>query len=86
VEHLATNGGEEFVVAIKPPARRRNTALAVLGVIVMASCGCKTQQNARYIYQDGEFGVIGIPQNSPLGSKDYQIQPAEMMAQHVPGG
>lgn len=53
---------------------------------IPALSGCITQPDARYIYQDGEFGVIGIPQNSPFGKKDYRRQAEELMAQHFPGG
>jgi hypothetical protein len=83
---LSTLGGEVCVVGGWEPTRRRIFALAVAGVILIPGGGCKTQQNARYIYQDGEFGVIGIPQNSPFGSNNYQQQAATLMAQHFPGG
>ncbi len=53
---------------------------------LLAACGCATPQNARYIYQDGDFGVIGIPQNSPYGSKDYRQQADELMHRHFPQG
>jgi hypothetical protein len=52
----------------------------------LAACGCATPQNARYIYQDGDFGVVGIPQNSPYGTKDYRKQAEELMARHFPQG
>jgi hypothetical protein len=62
--------------------------LSTLAPIALAAalCGCKSQPDARYIYQDGDFGVIGIPQNSPFGRKDYRHQAEELMARHFPGG
>ena len=65
--------------------------LRVLATIALAAAGpalagCRSQPDARYIYQDGEFGVIGIPQNSPFGRKDYRKQADELMARHFPGG
>ncbi len=66
--------------------RRRILGLAAACVIAITAGGCKSQQNARYIYQDGEFGVVGIPQNSPFGSSNYQQQAAELMARHFPSG
>jgi hypothetical protein len=45
-----------------------------------------SQPDARYIYQDGQFGVIGIPQNSPYGLKNYERQARELMAKHFPEG
>jgi hypothetical protein len=44
------------------------------------------QPDARYVYQDGEFGVIGVPQNSPFGKKNYRLQAEEMMSRHFPDG
>jgi hypothetical protein len=66
--------------------RQRIVAAIVLGVIAPAAGGCRTQPDARYIYQDGDFGVVGIPQNSPFGRKDYRRQAEELMARHFPRG
>jgi hypothetical protein len=67
------------------PVRRRPIPRRLLA-IALALAGCKGQPDARYIYQDGEFGVIGIPQNSPYGKKDYRKQAEELMARHFPEG
>jgi hypothetical protein len=48
--------------------------------------GCASRPSARYIYQDGEFGVIGIPQNTPYGGRNYRAQAEEMMRSHFPEG
>ena len=48
--------------------------------------GCMTPPDARYVYQDGEYGVIGIPRNTSLGKKDYRAQAHELMARHFPEG
>jgi hypothetical protein len=66
--------------------RPRSLAIFFLGLGACALAGCMAQPNARYIYQDGEYGVIGIPQNSPFGRKDYQKQAEELMAKHFPNG
>jgi hypothetical protein len=66
--------------------RNRIAVSIVLAAVVTALAGCRGQTNARYIYQDGEFGVIGIPQNSPYGRKDYRKQAEELMARHFPDG
>jgi hypothetical protein len=66
--------------------RKRIAAAIVLAAIGLAVAGCRGQPDARYIYQDGEFGVIGIPQNSPYGRKDYRKQAEELMARHFPDG
>jgi hypothetical protein len=59
---------------------------SILLAATLASAGCKNPADARYIYQDGEFGVIGIPQNSPFGKKDFRKQAEELMARHFPEG
>lgn len=61
-------------------------ASAVGSIVLTTLGGCTSMQNARYIYQDGQFGVIGIPQNSPFGSKNFKKQAEELMAQHFPDG
>jgi hypothetical protein len=70
---------------------RRNTLrggiVAVLGVgLAAAGWGCASQPDARYVYQDGQFGVIGIPQNTKFGRKDYLSQAQELMSRHFPDG
>lgn len=57
----------------------------VLGAIGVGG-GCVSMPDARYVYQDGEFGVIGIPRNSPYGRKDYNTQARELMTRHFPNG
>jgi hypothetical protein len=59
--------------------------IVVLVVAGLSGCGM-ARPNARYIYQDGEFGVIGIPQNSPYGRRDYLKQAESLMARHFPDG
>jgi len=54
--------------------------------LCLAICGCATPGSARYVYQDGEFGVIGIPRNSFMGKPDYKTQAEELMARHFPDG
>jgi hypothetical protein len=66
--------------------RKRLVASIVLASVGAALAGCRSQPDARYIYQDGEFGVIGIPQNSPYGRKDFRRQAEELMARHFPDG
>lgn len=61
--------------------------LAWVAILLVATVsGCMTQPQARYIYQDGEFGVIGVPQNSPYGRQDYTQQAQSLMARHFPDG
>lgn len=61
-------------------------ATVFAAALLPAGAGCSMQPNARYIYQDGEFGVIGIPQNTLFGLKDYRHQAETMMRAHFPDG
>ncbi|ODT97109.1 MAG: hypothetical protein ABS79_07665 [Planctomycetes bacterium SCN 63-9] len=67
--------------------RRKLLAMMFGGLLAMGFGGCMMHQpDARYIYQDGQFGVIGIPQNSPFGLKNYEKQAKALMAKHFPEG
>jgi hypothetical protein len=57
-----------------------------VSLVWMLLPGCASQPDARYVYQDGQFGVIGIPQNSPFGQKNYREQAEAMMSRHFPDG
>jgi hypothetical protein len=41
---------------------------------------------ARYIYQDGEFGVVGIPVNNYQKRVDFRAQAEALMTRHFPEG
>lgn len=68
--------------------RARMVGMGVLLVVVAAGVpGClTTQQDARYVYQDGDFGVIGVPRNTSFGKKDYRQQAHQLMTLHFPEG
>ncbi len=57
-----------------------------LGFFVLATSGCATPMVARYIYQDGEFGVVGIPVNNYQKKVDFRGQAEALMARHFPEG
>ena len=65
----------------------RNTwRLRIVAVFCLLGAGCSTPPVARYVYQDGDYGVIGIPRNTPLGKKDFREQADELMLRHFPDG
>ena len=65
----------------------RNTiATMVLGWLGFAGLGCTSAPVARYVYQDGTYGVIGIPRNSPLGKTNFLEEAHLLMTQHFPQG
>src|SRR3954449_968254 len=59
---------------------------ACLVGLVIATPGCATTSDARYVYQDSQFGVVAIPRNTPEGPKHYREQAEALMAQHFPQG
>lgn len=60
--------------------------MAAIGVMVWAAAGCGTTREARYVYQDGQFGVVGIPKNTTHWPTNYRAQAEELMAAHFPEG
>ncbi|WP_422923549.1 hypothetical protein [Singulisphaera sp. PoT] len=66
--------------------RRTILRLTICLACAGALSGCASQPDARYVYQDGEFGVIGIPRNTMYGNKDFLKQAHEMMSKHFPDG
>lgn len=65
--------------------RNRSRGVAI-AVICLGLGGCMSPPDARYVYQDGQYGVIGIPRNTSLGKKDYREQAFELMSRHFPEG
>jgi hypothetical protein len=64
----------------------RGRIAVVLGLVGLALPGCASLSEARYVYQDGEFGVVAIPRNTPEGPNHYRQQAEALMAQHFPEG
>ncbi len=58
----------------------------VLGAVVVGASGCAGTHQARYVYQDGQFGVVGIPRNTEHWPTHYRKQAEELMARHFPEG
>jgi hypothetical protein len=58
----------------------------VLGALGVGMPGCASPSDARYVYQDSQFGVVAIPRNTPQGREHYRQQAEALMAQHFPEG
>src|SRR3954470_16708697 len=65
---------------------RKPWRVAALAAVCFGGLGCMTTPEARYVYQDGEYGVIGIPRNSSLGRRDYREEAYHLMSLHFPEG
>jgi hypothetical protein len=59
---------------------------AIAAVLELGSFGCRTMGEARYVYQDGEFGVVGIPEGTSRWPHYYRQQAERLMAEHFPEG
>jgi hypothetical protein len=66
--------------------RRPGLWIASLCWLEMAVAGCSRPIVARYIYQDGEFGVVGIPTNTYQKKVSFREQAEGLMARHFPEG
>jgi hypothetical protein len=58
----------------------------VFWLVMVVMPGCASMSDARYVYQDGEFGVVAIPRNTPEGAEHYREQAEALMARHFPQG
>jgi hypothetical protein len=50
------------------------------------SGGCAASQGVRYVYQDGDFGVVGMPENSDAWPTHYRRRAEKLMDAHFPEG
>jgi hypothetical protein len=60
-------------------------ALSV-GLLWLGVSGCIQPPLARYVYQDGEYGVVAIPVNTYSGNLAFRSQAEALMARHFPEG
>ena len=55
-------------------------------LLVSTSCGCAGTQGVRYVYQDGNFGVVGMPENTDRFPSHYRHKAEKLMEEHFPDG
>jgi hypothetical protein len=53
---------------------------------VASLSGCVHTQGVRYVYQDRDFGVVGMPENSDCWPTHYRRQGEKLMDAHFPEG
>jgi hypothetical protein len=58
----------------------------LLLLLTAFSPGCATTESVRYVYQDNDFGVIGMPENTDRWPTHYHRRAEKMMVEHFPGG
>jgi hypothetical protein len=54
--------------------------------LVAISMGCANHNRVRYVYQDRDFGVIGMPENTDFWPTHYRRQGEKLMAAHFQEG
>jgi len=69
-----------------PSGKDLGCRLTYLVGLCVAIGGCGELPGARYVYQDADFGVIGIPQNTCLGNIDYRSEAERLMSRDFPEG
>jgi hypothetical protein len=57
-----------------------------IALFAALSSGCATTQSVRYVYQDKDFGVIGMPENTNRWPTYFHRKAEKMMAEHFPEG
>jgi hypothetical protein len=57
-----------------------------VALLAALSPGCATTGSVRYVYQDGTFGVIGMPENTNRWPTYYHRKAEKMMGDHFPNG
>jgi hypothetical protein len=59
-----------------------------LGMLIAlpACAGCTATKGVRYVYQDRDFGVVGVPENTDHWPTHYRRQAEKLMAAHFPEG
>src|SRR5262249_35815300 len=89
------DAGSKLAEAFKLPLgdQGEEEAMKLYGVWAVSVCwsglalaGCSKPIVARYIYQDSEFGVVGIPVNTYQKKVDFRAQAEVLMARHFPEG
>ena len=67
--------------------RRNAWGIALFASIAcLGSVGCATTGDVRYVYQDGEYGVVGLPRNTSQWPTHYRQRAETLMALHFPKG
>lgn len=60
--------------------------LLALLPLVLSCIGCAGSQGVRYVYQDGNFGVVGMPENTDHWPTRYRHKAEQLMEDHFPDG
>ena len=62
------------------------TSVFSVALLAIFTSGCATTQSVRYVYQDKNFGVIGMPENTNRWPNHYHREAEKLMGEHFPLG
>jgi hypothetical protein len=57
-----------------------------IALLAVLTTGCATTQSVRYVYQDKNFGVIGMPENTNKWPTYFHHRAEKLMGTHFPEG
>jgi hypothetical protein len=59
----------------------------IIGMLfVSVFAGCSTTHDVRYVYQDGDYGVVGLPENTDNWPTHYRRKAEKLIVAHFPEG
>ena len=64
----------------------KSIRMGLLSSAFLAFAGCASTGQVRYVYQDGQYGVIGLPENTSRWPTHYRERAEVLMARHFPQG
>ncbi|MFO0890577.1 MAG: hypothetical protein U0790_15715 [Isosphaeraceae bacterium] len=60
--------------------------ISIVAILACLSVGCVSDQSVRYVYQDKDFGVVGMPENTNRWPTRYRHRAERLMDRHFPDG
>jgi hypothetical protein len=62
------------------------TSIGILASLACLTAGCVADQSVRYVYQDKDFGVVGMPENTNRWPTNFRRRAEKLMDRHFPEG
>jgi hypothetical protein len=66
--------------------RTRSLQPVLLLLALVTFAGCSTIHDVRYVYQDADFGVVGLPENTDDWPTHYRSRAEKLIERHFPQG
>ena len=65
---------------------RASISFAAISIAAGRSSGCASDGSVRYVYQDKDFGVVGMPENTNRWPTHYRRRADKLMDKQFPEG